>query len=494
MTDLNKWEDKIKEKRKQTDFREFVKDICSWYNLVLYKNNWQISSMPQNERNNIIVNNDFFFRKIDNSNINIEASGNNFFDNFKKVFVNSYMPATTRTKNSENSEYSDTVVDVKDTYLSFCIVYDCNNIFYSFNVKEWCSNILNSNMVRYNCDSIYNSSWIMNSFNVFYSKFIYNSSNIWFSDNLIWCKECISCNWLENKSYYINNKEYTKEDYKRKKDEILKNKTKYIVNDYSTWINIASKNTKNCSFVIKSENIENWRMAYNVKDWRNIFLVGWTNSDERIYDCAIAWSPMSTDFYWVISAGRSSNVYNSVAINWWSKIYYCFFCIDCSYCLWCVWLQNKSFCILNKQYTREERFELANKIFAQMEKDWTLWQFFPWSMNPFYFNDTIAYLIDDTFTKEEVEAEWYLRRDEEIKVDIPIWAELITTTELDQYQWFDADWNRKINPEILKKVIQDKKWNYYRIMPMELEFLQKHGLPLPEIHWLERIKLGFKFK
>jgi len=39
MTDLKKWEDKIKEKRKQTDFREFVKDICSWYNLVLYKNN-----------------------------------------------------------------------------------------------------------------------------------------------------------------------------------------------------------------------------------------------------------------------------------------------------------------------------------------------------------------------------------------------------------------------------------------------------------------------
>jgi len=26
-------------------------------------------------------------------------------------------------------------------------------------------------------------------------------------------------------------------------------------------------------------------------------------------------------------------------------------------------------------------------------------------MNPFYFNDTAAYLIDDSFTKEEVEKE-----------------------------------------------------------------------------------------
>ena len=40
-------------------------------------------------------------------------------------------------------------------------------------------------------------------------------------------------------------------------------------------------------------------------------------------------------------------------------------------------------------------------------------------MNPFYFNDTAAYLIDDSFTKEEVEAEGYLWRDEPIKVDIP---------------------------------------------------------------------------
>jgi hypothetical protein len=40
-------------------------------------------------------------------------------------------------------------------------------------------------------------------------------------------------------------------------------------------------------------------------------------------------------------------------------------------------------------------------------------------MNPFYFNDTAAYLIDPTFTKEEVTAKGYLRRDEAIKVDIP---------------------------------------------------------------------------
>jgi hypothetical protein len=55
-------------------------------------------------------------------------------------------------------------------------------------------------------------------------------------------------------------------------------------------------------------------------------------------------------------------------------------------------------------------------------------------MNPFYFNDTVASLIDDSFTKEEVTKEGYLRRDEEIKVDLPDGADIITVDTLDKYQ------------------------------------------------------------
>jgi hypothetical protein len=91
----------------------------------------------------------------------------------------------------------------------------------------------------------------------------------------------------------------------------------------------------------------------------------------------------------------------------------------CSYCLGCIGLKNKSYCIFNKQYTKEEWHDKVDEIFSQMEADGTLGQFFPPSMNPFYFNDTAAYLIDDSFTKEEVTAKGYLWRDEEIKVDIP---------------------------------------------------------------------------
>jgi len=54
--------------------------------------------------------------------------------------------------------------------------------------------------------------------NVFYSKSIVDSSFIWFSYNLIWCSECIFCDNLQNQTYYIWNKQYSKDEYfKRKK-------------------------------------------------------------------------------------------------------------------------------------------------------------------------------------------------------------------------------------------------------------------------------------
>ncbi|MEI8091103.1 MAG: hypothetical protein WCG98_02385 [bacterium] len=41
----------------------------------------------------------------------------------------------------------------------------------------------------------------------------------------------------------------------------------------------------------------------------------------------------------------------------------------------------------------------------------------------------------------------------------------------------------------MQKVIKDDKGNFYRIVKIEYDFLMKYGLPIPEIHWLERIRL-----
>jgi hypothetical protein len=39
MTNIKHWQDKIKEKRKKTNFRDFLKEIVSWSPIVFYRNN-----------------------------------------------------------------------------------------------------------------------------------------------------------------------------------------------------------------------------------------------------------------------------------------------------------------------------------------------------------------------------------------------------------------------------------------------------------------------
>lgn len=155
-----------------------------------------------------------------------------------------------------------------------------------------------------------------------------------------------------------------------------------------------------------------------------------------------------------------------------SNVYYSYLLDSCSYCFGCIGLKNKQFCVFNEQYEKEAWFAKVDELFTDMEHQGDLGKTFPATMSPFYFNDTVAYLIDPTFTKEEVTAAGYLRRDAPVQVDIPAEAELISVDELEKYERYQDD-TRYIDPAILTKIIHDDEGNVYRIVKMEYEFLMK---------------------
>ncbi len=489
MSNLEKWENIIKEKRKQTNFKDYLKEIVSWYPFAFYKKWSLITNFPYSNRINekIITpiefddNRDNLLNKWLNYDLN-----KSFFLNFQKLFI-SIPWYNLFSFNTENAQYADNVYNSKNTYLSNWVIHNCENVFYSFYIKENCSNIFNSFMVWDNCDNIYNSSWVIKSYNIFYSRNILNCSNIWFSSNLTWCTECLFCDNLENIKYCIKNKQYTKEEFIEEKKKILNNKNefhKYYLKVNFNWKWPFSKNTDGI-FLPLCENIESWYYSYNVHSWKNIILTWSKEWNTDFFDVFWWWSPTWNRYYGCCYVWTySEDLFLCHSIDYSKNLYYCYYLTNCSYCIWCVWLKNKSYCILNNQYTKEEWYELADKIFAQMDRTEILGDFFPWELNPFYFNDTIAYLLDNTFTKEEIIADWYMWRDEEILVDIPEWVEVLNIDDLDIVNY---------DKSILEKVIKDQKWNYYRIVKIEYDFLKKHNLPLPEIHWLDRIKLWFKF-
>ena len=417
-----------------------------------------------------------------------------FLWSLQTLFKKTIFPNVLHYLENENVEYADSIMSSKNVYLSSTIII-AENVLYSYSIKDGSSNVFNSVMVGNSSENIYFSHGILRSFNIFYSKFIDNCNNVWFSTNLTNCSHCIDCKDLEHKSYCINNIEYSKEEYELKKKEILDDKNAYFqrfLNLDKLWKNKWSENVQG-SFVLKSQDVSGGLLSYQVIKWNNVVGTGGSGENENMYDVVSAGSISNDGFYGAVSTwGNSTHVYNCMNITWSSNIYYSVYLSNCSFCLWCIGLKNKSYCILNKQYTREEWYQKVNEIFKTMEVSGILGKFFPGIMNPYYFKDTMAYLIDDSFTKEEIEQEGYLWRDDVMKADIPSNADVISNKDLQHYQGYDMNGKWSINPIILKKVIQDEKGNMYRIIPMELQFLQKHELPLPEIHRLDRIKLGFR--
>lgn len=190
-----------------------------------------------------------------------------FFDLLSKFFARSIFPALTHYNNSENATYGDTVVGSKNVYLSKTVTFGSEDVCYSMNVKDGSKNIFNSHNIYNHCNNIYQCDGVVNSSNVFYSKHIIDSSEILLSQNLVSCKFCIECNDLEHKSYYIQNKQVSLEEYDVYVKQI-KSSGSYLQEHYAQ-LN-ESGNLRNAlnsegSFLINVEDVTNGFGSTNIK-------------------------------------------------------------------------------------------------------------------------------------------------------------------------------------------------------------------------------------
>jgi len=483
MSHLDYWNKKIQEKRRLTSWKQYIKEIASWLPLAFYKRWWNICRYPDSDRVNekLLSPTEFTeYRETLTEQWYVYDFTKGFFENFSTLFKSVNLSTSTNLLSAENANYADRVAWSKNVYLSNIVVVGCENVMYSVSVKDQCRNIYNTILAWDHCENVYMWFGIIRWFNIFYSRYIYNCSDIRFSQNLLWCHECLFCNDLENKSYYIHNKQLTKKLYFEEKKKILSKKPSFY--DWYLSLNIQGKNlASTCvqgDFIIQSEDITQSKLVYRNKGGHNLFLVWWEKWNENMFDCIVSWSPYSSDCYAICNSWKIEHGYIGDILWSCSHVYYSFDLHHCSYCLWCVWLKNKDFCIFNKQYSKEDWFGEVDKIFQIMKNEWVLGEYFPSSMNPFNYNDTLAYLIED-IPEEEVRAEGYLWRDKKMVVDIPSWLDVVNTQLLDQYRW---------NEEILEKVIQDQDGEIYRISAMEYWFLETHSLPLPRYHRFTTLK------
>lgn len=181
MSNLQHRQSKIQEKRKQTPWREFVRDIASHFPVNLYRNNSFISKYPPTNRIGTLV----LAKDRNNYPIISKDYTGDVFDDMKRLLANNYLDSINYYGNNENCEYSEAVYGAKNGYLCFSIGDNAENIFYSAFVRTNVSNIFDSFYIEKDSSNIYRSLFVQKGYNIFFSKYITNCNNIRLSTNLV---------------------------------------------------------------------------------------------------------------------------------------------------------------------------------------------------------------------------------------------------------------------------------------------------------------------
>ena len=179
----------------------------------------------------------------------------------------------------------------------------------------------------------------------------------------------------------------------------------------------------------------------------------------------------------ISSVSQYQNI--STIYCWNSKnIYYSDVSYDSSHLFWCIWLRNKSYCIFNKQYTKEDYEVQVAKIIAHMIETKERGEFFHPSLSLFGYNETVA---QEYFPiqKWDMNEYGYHRSDYSSDPVIPAWSTIVNLAECSDEQLVSL----RDDPDVCKKVyICAESSRPFILQKAEIDFYQKHHLPLPKYH------------
>ncbi|KKT19053.1 MAG: hypothetical protein UW02_C0016G0027 [Candidatus Nomurabacteria bacterium GW2011_GWB1_43_7] len=417
---------------------------------------------------------------------------------FSKPFLQQYSELLKRTPllalsnlNSVNSEYANFTDNNKGCYLVFASGWN-ENVLYS-RAANWVKDSLDlyctgKSELMYDCTNCHES------YGLRYSQNCKNCTDSFFLLNCRNCSQCFGCINLISKSNCIFNKQYTREEYQKKilemncgswqarekiRSELAQ---KFFPSHIYKYANIigstdctgdnidTSKNCKNCFDIFK--NSKNAKYLFTVAELEDVY------DSLGQYKNNFSYENVDND------VGNSNNFTVTVYAS--NNIQYSWNCHGSSNLLGCYGLRQKHYCILNRQYTKEQYEKLVPRIIQHMNdmpyidkkgRTYRYGEFFPPELSPFCYNETIA---QEYFplTKEEALKQGYKWKDkEERNYQIDIKNEDI------------PDNIKDVKDEIINKVIEcehqgicnEQCTEAFKIIESELQFYRRMNLPLPHL-------------
>lgn len=427
-----------------------------------------------------------------------------FFDQFRELMYAVPWPAKSVLR-MVNSDYSDNAGGFKNCYLCF-----------NGDDFENCGYVVTGNLAKDSFDLYearhtelsYEGYMVDECFKAFYSVNCEECTDVWFSRNLYGCTNCFGCVNLRKKSYHIFNQPYSREAYNEFMAQFRSGSHAAIqemqAKAQARWLQFPMKyalliNVTNAT----GEHIErakNIKCGYAIHEGENLAYsqtLGPPVSDS--YDYTV-WGASASEMYEALTCGEEVS---RIRFSWecWPgsrDIEYSVHCRSSSNLFGCVGLKKKQYCILNKQYSKDDYFKLRNRIIEHMnsmpyvvtrdtgQETWKIvykyGEFFPPEFSPFAYNETIA---QDFFALSEVEAKskGFLWREPERR-------EYETTINGEDL----PDDIKDVQDSILKEIIKCSDCGRaYRVIEMELAFLRRIILPIPRKCPECRFKDRFRF-
>lgn len=270
---------------------------------------------------------------------------------------------STFTLTSTNSDYCFNVDQVKNLYLiangvkdQDCMYgrdfYDCSNCLDCDHIKDCslCFGCINCRNC-YNCDFLQDSE---------------SSTDCSYGYYLRSCKSCVGCVGLIHKEFCIFNVQYPKEDYFKKLKTLSKQEIKTEFKKLQTQVprlNLSIVNCENCSgnCIYNSQNIGE---SYDVYDSQDC---GYLLESKKLKDCYdITVLEGSEQCYQICSSHLLNNCNFCYFCTFSSDLEFCECVISSENCFGCISLHRKKYCILNRQYSKEEYFKITAEIKADL--------------------------------------------------------------------------------------------------------------------------------
>lgn len=317
-----------------------------------------------------------------------------FFEQFKDL-MKKVPRLSVMSPNNENSQYVNGATGNKDCYLIF--VSDHNeNCAYSEKAIS-CTDTFDSTDVE-NCQYCYQLNGCTGCSRSQYLIDCHNTNDSKFCFDCRGCNDCFLCTGLRQKQYCIENKQLSQEKYKQKIAELDLNT---IASNDQNWQKLI-KLKNNCPHLyIHGNKNENSSGDYitNCKDSLDCFESHYLdkakfsisgNHARDIYDCYVPVDETEL----VLEAVSMSNLHNSAFVfacyNGCRDVYYSEYLDGCKNCFGCSGLKKKEYCILNKQYSPEKYEKLVAQIIKSMQESGDWGEFFPMSLSPYGYNETVA--------------------------------------------------------------------------------------------------------